>query len=237
MKLFDVESPMMRFLGDAFDFFIIFLMTLILCIPIVTAGAALTAASYVSMKIMRKEAPAIFPSYFRAFKENFKQATFLWIGQAFAIFLAGSGWFTVLLNGWRGVVLWYRIPLILFSLLVLLVNLTLYAVIARFRMNNKDIFKTAVYLALKYSYLLLLIVVLLVGTVFACYYYFRLLPIFFVVGFTSATALHGFIMMKLCKPIEAKMTGEESEEENKELNEENIKESIKESIKENKEES
>lgn len=245
MKLFDVESPMMRFLGDAFDFFIIFLMTLILCIPIVTAGAALTAASYVSMKIMRKEAPAIFPSYFRAFKDNFKQATFLWIGQAFAIFLAGSGWFTVLLNGWRGVVLWYRIPLILFSLLVLFVNLTLYAVIARFRMSNKDIFKTAVYLALKYSYLLLLIVVLLVGTVFACYYYFRLLPLFFAVGFTSATALHGFIMMKLCKPIEAKMTGdgngeeneEENEEENKELNEENREVNIKESIKENKEES
>ena len=246
MKLFDVESPMMRFLGDAFDFFIIFLMTLILCIPIVTAGAALTAASYVSMKIMRKEAPAIFPSYFRAFKENFKQATFFWIGQAFAIFLAGSGWFTVLLNGWRDVVLWYRIPLILFSVLVLLINLTLYAVIARFQMSNKDIFKTAVYLALKYSYLLLLIVVLLVGTVFACYYYFRILPLFFAVGFTSATALHGFIMMKLCKPIEAKMTGdgngeeneEENEEENnKELNEENREVNIKESIKENKEES
>ncbi len=226
MKLFDVESPMMRFLGDAFDFFIIFLMTLILCIPIVTAGAALTAASYVSMKIMRKEAPAIFPSYFRAFKENFKQATFFWIGQAFAIFLAGSGWFTVFLYGFRGVALWYRIPLIIFSVLVLLVNLTLYAVIARFRMRNKDIFKTAVYLALKYSYLLLLVAALLAGTVFACFYFFRLLPLFFVVGFTAATALHGFILMKLCKPIEAKMTGDGSEGENKEDNNKELNKKI-----------
>ncbi len=213
MKLFDIESPMMRFLGDAFDFFMIFLLTLILCIPIVTAGAALTAASYVSMKIMRKEAPAVFPSYFRAFKENFKQATFLWLGQAFALFLAGSGWFSILIYGWNNVYFWYKAPLVLFSLLVILINLTLYAVIARFRMRNKDIFKTAVYLALKYSYFLLIIVALLAGTIFCCLFFFRFLPFFFVVGFTGVTALHGFIMMKLCKPIEEKMSGGESEEE------------------------
>lgn len=205
MKLFDVESPTMRFLGDAFDFFMIFLMTVLLCIPVITAGAALTAASYVSMKIMRKEAPEIFSSYFRAFKENFKQATFLWIGQAFALFLAGSGWLYVLLNGWSNVFFGYKAAVIIFSALVILVNLTLYAVIARFRMSNKDIFKTAAFLALKYSPLLLTIVVLFGATTFCCLFFFRFLPLFFAVGYTATTALHGFIMMKLCAKIEVKM--------------------------------
>ena len=55
---------------------IIFLIT---CIPIVTIGAAWTALYYVTLKMIRNEESYIVRSYFKSFKENFKQSTIMWL--------------------------------------------------------------------------------------------------------------------------------------------------------------
>lgn len=46
---FNSESPIMSFLGRVADLVWLNLLTLICCIPVVTAGAALTALHYVSI--------------------------------------------------------------------------------------------------------------------------------------------------------------------------------------------
>lgn len=211
MKIFDLDGPVMRFLGNAFDFFMIFLMTAILCIPVITAGAALTAASYVSMKIMRKEAPAIFSSYFRAFKENFKQATLLWLIQLVIIGLVVFDWIYVLNVGWGNVFVVYRAFLILASCIVAFINLTMYAVIARFEMKSKDVMKTSFVLAMANFPFLAIVVLLLAATAFCCIWFFNLLPAFFAIGCTASAWLHGYFMMKACNRLEKKF--EESQEE------------------------
>ena len=221
MKIFDLDGPVMRFLGNAFDFFMIFLMTTLLCIPVITAGAALTAAQYVSMKIMRKEAPAVFASYFKAFRENFKQATLLWLIQLVIIGFVVFDWIYVLNVGWANVFIVYRAFLILATCVVTFVNLTMYGVIARFQMKSKDVMKTAFVLSLA-NFPFLAIVVLLLGvTAFCCIWFFNLLPAFFVIGCTGATALHGFVMMRACSKLEKKFEeiNEASETETEEASE------------------
>jgi hypothetical protein len=43
LNLLSYNSPIMRFLERVFDLVVLNLMTLVLCIPLVTAGAAMTA--------------------------------------------------------------------------------------------------------------------------------------------------------------------------------------------------
>lgn len=54
-------------------------LTLICCIPIITVGASLTAMNYMALKIVRNEECYITRGFFKSFKENFKQATVIWL--------------------------------------------------------------------------------------------------------------------------------------------------------------
>ena len=52
---------------------------LICCLPIVTIGASTTALYYTSFKIAKDEGSYITTMFFRSFKQNFKQATVIWL--------------------------------------------------------------------------------------------------------------------------------------------------------------
>ena len=52
---------------------------LIMCIPIVTIGANFTAMYYVTLKMIKNEETYIFRTYWKSFRENFKQATAIWL--------------------------------------------------------------------------------------------------------------------------------------------------------------
>ena len=68
MKLFDLDSPVMRFLSKMADLMILNILTMICCLPLFTAGAAFTALHYVCLKMVRNEEGYIAKSYFKAFK-------------------------------------------------------------------------------------------------------------------------------------------------------------------------
>ncbi len=201
MKFLDIDGPIMRFLGNAFDFFVIFLLTVICSLPILTAGPALTAGSYVSMKIHRKEAPKVFSSFFRAFRDNFKMSFLMGLMQLVfvAFILFDFSW--VYQVGWSEVPMLYKILIILSTCVVVFFNLTVYPVIARFDMTFGSTLKTSLILMLT-TFPFLFIVVLIVGvTVFLCIWFFNWLPLFFVIGFTGACALHGWIMKNACEKL------------------------------------
>lgn len=77
--IFRLDSPFMNFLGKMADLMILNIVTMICCIPVFTAGAALTAMFSVLLKMVRNEEPTIVKSYFSSFKENFKQSTIMWL--------------------------------------------------------------------------------------------------------------------------------------------------------------
>jgi len=79
MNLFHPDNPVMRFLSRLFDLILLNLLFIFSCIPVVTIGAALSAMYQVLFKIIDKKDPYIFKGYVKAFKENFKPATLLWI--------------------------------------------------------------------------------------------------------------------------------------------------------------
>ena len=71
MKIFDLDSPLMNVLNKMADLMWLNILTLICCIPIITAGAAFTSMHYVALKIVRNEESYITRSFFKSFKTNF----------------------------------------------------------------------------------------------------------------------------------------------------------------------
>lgn len=63
---------------------------LICCLPIVTIGASTTALYYTSFKIAKDEGSFITTMFFRSFKQNFKQATVIWLIMLAAGLLIGG---------------------------------------------------------------------------------------------------------------------------------------------------
>ncbi len=90
MKIFQLDSPLMRFLGKIADIAIVNALTVLLCIPLITAGAAFTAMHYCMLKLVRDEESGIVKLYFHSFKDNFKQSTIIWV-----LFLLVMGFFGV----------------------------------------------------------------------------------------------------------------------------------------------
>lgn len=87
MNLFHPDNPVMRFLSRIFDLILLNLLFVFSCIPIVTIGASLSAIYQILFKIIDKKDPYIFKGYIKAFRENFKPATLIWI----LTVLAGAG--------------------------------------------------------------------------------------------------------------------------------------------------
>ena len=52
---------------------------LVCCLPIFTIGASTTALYYTSFKIAKDEGSFITTMFFRSFRQNFKQATIIWL--------------------------------------------------------------------------------------------------------------------------------------------------------------
>lgn len=76
---FAPDGPAASFLGRVADLVILNLITLLCCVPVITAGASLTAMHYVCLKMVREEDAHYVRKFFSSFKRNFRQATLSWL--------------------------------------------------------------------------------------------------------------------------------------------------------------
>lgn len=80
MKRFlDPESPIMSFFGLVFDFVWLNILTLVCCIPVITAGASFTAMYSGLVRMIRGNDTRLTKHFFTDFKANFKQGTGIWV--------------------------------------------------------------------------------------------------------------------------------------------------------------
>lgn len=93
MKFFSYESKFSQLLLKLCYACYLNLLWFLCSIPIFTVGAATTALYYASLKIVRDEDSHVGRLFFRSFKENFRQATAIWlILLAAGLFLSADGY-------------------------------------------------------------------------------------------------------------------------------------------------
>lgn len=72
-------SPVWEALSRLLDLLLAGLLWLVCCLPVLTAGAATTALYYAVVKCVRHERGRLVPSFFAAFKQNFRMSTLCWL--------------------------------------------------------------------------------------------------------------------------------------------------------------
>ncbi|HAX53555.1 MAG TPA: hypothetical protein DIW07_01855, partial [Lachnospiraceae bacterium] len=73
------DNVVMRALSRVCDFILLNILWMICSIPLFTIGASTTALYTVMLKIVKNEEGYIVKGFFRAFKDNFKKGTIIWL--------------------------------------------------------------------------------------------------------------------------------------------------------------
>ena len=82
MRLFDLNSPLMVALGKLADIIICNIMFCLFSLPVITIGASLTALYHCMQELIyddERDEGMIIREFWQAFRQNFKQATVLWL--------------------------------------------------------------------------------------------------------------------------------------------------------------
>lgn len=138
----------MRFLAMVANLFMANLLFIICCLPVVTVGASFAALNKVVKDVLSEKGDAaVFKPFFRAFCENFKQATVIWL--IMVIVLVVAAW-SVLLSAAMGDAV-SKLSQTVFgivAIVVLAVALYLFPLIARFQNTLGRHLRNAVILAI-----------------------------------------------------------------------------------------
>lgn len=73
------DNPFFQFMSKIADVFILNWLWILFSLPIVTAGAATTAAFYEGMRLAKEDDGLVFKRFWKSFRQNFKQATIIHI--------------------------------------------------------------------------------------------------------------------------------------------------------------
>lgn len=141
-KFFNLDNPVMRTLSRIADLLWLNFLVVICCIPIVTAGASLTAMYYVTMKMVKNEENYITKMFFKAFKDNFKNSTIIGL-----LFIAGI--VIIRLDFWvmgkstAKFAEYVKYPVMFLAFMMLLIYLYVFALQARFENTVKNTIKNS----------------------------------------------------------------------------------------------
>ena len=143
-----MDSPLMRFLTKIADLMVLNILFCVTSIPLITIGASWTALYSVTLKMVRDEEGSVSRSYFRSFRQNFKQATLLWLGVLVVLALLVLD--IRVLNGMAGGTApgLLRVGVEILALLGIMVLQYLFPSLARFEESLADTLKNACMMAL-----------------------------------------------------------------------------------------
>ncbi|MEH7118665.1 YesL family protein [Neobacillus vireti] len=165
-QLFNLNSPLFKFLSRAVDLVILNFLFVLFCVPIFTIGASLTALYTVLLKMVRDEDQYIIKSFIISFKKNIKQSTIVWFIMLSAGLLLLANF--LLLGSLNGVpMIFFASTLIVFAFVYLCSLLFIFPYMARY----EDTIKTSILNSLllgfsNFPYLLILMILTLVPVIF-----------------------------------------------------------------------
>lgn len=215
-KLFDLDSPLIRFLNRLADLMWLNILTILCCIPIITAGAALTAAHYVALKMRRNEEGYIAREFFKSFKMNFKQSTLIWLLLLLVTAILGMDYYIIK----EAIIeLPDAMQVVLMAIAILFVFLVVWVfpVQAKFVNTIPKTIKNAFALSIIQLPKTVLMVVLYVLPYGLCWLSMRLFPIAFLFGISlpvfGSAFLYDKMFQKLEDKIKERLDGDKTAEE------------------------
>ena len=200
-RLFSMDNKFFVFMGKVADLCLLNLVCLICCIPIVTAGASLTALYYVTLKMVRNEEAYIFRSFFKSFRQNFKQATIIHLIMVAAAVLLSLDTTIVKAMG-EPVSSVMSVIFAVFTMIYVMILLYLYPILAKFYNSVKNTFTNAILMAIRhlpYTVIMLIISALPVLIFFVPSFQAQmtLILLFLLFGFAVVAYCNSYFFVKV----------------------------------------
>ena len=200
-------------MGKVADLCLLNLVCLACCIPIVTAGASITALYYVTLKMVRNEESYIFRSFFKSFKQNFRQATIIHLIMVAAAVLLYLDTNIVKVMG-EPMSQIMSVIFAVFTLVYAMILLYLYPILAKFYNSVKNTFTNAILMAIRHlPYTIIMLIIcalpLLIFFVPSLQMQMTLILLLLLFGMAVIAYLNSFFLVKIFD----KYIPENSEEE------------------------
>lgn len=189
----------------------------ILCsIPLITIGPAFTALYHCMLRTVKGNNNGTTKTFFRAFKENFKQSMIIWIIILFfMVILALNIRFLLHTDGEVSKVLFYLTGALV--VLLTIIFLYIFPVIAAFSNSLKNLLKNSILFAFMHFPSTLAIMIISILPMFMTYRDLKLLPLYtccwFFFGFGLTAYINSFMFYRMFKPYLPSDDDDENEEE------------------------
>ena len=160
-----IDNGVTRFLGKVADFMFLNLLWIVCSIPIITIGASTTAMYSVMLKLVKNEEGYIVKGFLKAFKENFRQSTLMWLLYlVFGIVIVVDFMLLRMMSPSIRTVM--QVFLIFMTILLISMGIYGFALQARYEYRIKNTLKNALILTVaKMPYTLLMLVITVVPVV------------------------------------------------------------------------
>ena len=220
-RFFSMDNKFFTFMNKVADLCILNIICLVCCIPIVTAGASITAMYYVTLKMVRNEEAYIVRSFFKSFKDNFKQATIInLIMIAVGVVLYLDLNVAKNMPGSSGQI--FHVIFMAFVIIYYVLFLYVYPILARFYNTIRNTIKNALFMAIRhlpYTVVMVLIGLCPLLLLFIGSYQIQstLFVLFLVMGFGVIAYCNSFFLVKIFDHYMPKEENEEQKSEGTEV--------------------
>lgn len=208
---FNPDRPLLAFITKMTYSAYLNILWLVCSLPIVTVGASTTALFYVTLKMAEDRDDGLTRMFFRAFRQNFKPATKLWlILLGVGVFLGVDGY--ILLHLWSQKVFWTLIAALLIAAAIVYAIVLLYAfpLLARFENTTFGILKASLLVGLRY----LVCTLVMAGIYFLMgWIVVYLFTPAFLLGFGCCAMLCSFLLVNVVHACGGDPDGQPPEEE------------------------
>ena len=218
---FSMDNKFFTVMGRVADLCILTIICLICCIPIVTAGASITAMYYVTLKMVRNEEAYIVRSFFKSFKENFKQATIInLILIVVGVILYLDMHVAKAMPGSAGQI--FHVIFVAFAIVYFVLTLYVYPVLARFYNSTGNTIKNALLMSIRHlPYTFVMVLIELCPLLLLFVRSFRLQStlfiLFLIVGFGLIAYCNSFFLAKIFDNYMPENGNAEQESEGREV--------------------
>ncbi|MCR5399031.1 MAG: YesL family protein [Lachnospiraceae bacterium] len=205
--MFKLDSPVMVFLGKIADLILLNLLVIICSIPVFTIGASWTALYYVTLKMVKNEESYIAKDFFKSFKENFKQATFIWLINLIALIIMGIDALIVFRGSVPNMPQALTAAMLVMAIVMAAVMVYVYPVLSRFYNNTFNTVKNAFLLAISnfpYTLLFLVVIALPYVVTFGTGIGIRIMPVFALIGVSGPAYVCSLCWKRIFKKYEPK---------------------------------
>lgn len=204
MKIFDLDSPLMRTLSRIADLLLLNLLAGICCIPIITVGASMTALHYMSLKLVRHEECYIIRGFFKSFKENFRQATLIWLIFLAAIIVLACD-FYIMKYATISFPVVLKVVIMIVAIIVAFTGTFVFATLAKF---DNPVFRTIknafVISILQFPKTIAMIILSVLPLVLAVLF-IRIVPLCFLFGLSAPAYVFAMMYNKFFKKLETQI--------------------------------